>query len=177
MWGETMGEYIFSISEKTYKEIKDKLDDLNILDEKYGKSLDENEIRNSMRMVDKLKDIIEQTLLDAGERNEPLITIEDELNEGRIVINFKRYFARQDHSMINIRQGPLDPEAVKEYWKKLTNFIENEDGKKKVIQYCIETEDYDYTNDQIESIFNKWISILNHAAENGNWFYHHVNLE
>jgi hypothetical protein len=69
--------------------------------------------------------------------------------------------------------GPLAPETVSAYFIKLLTFLEN-DGKKNAIEYCKEEIDYYRDEEQIEEIFDKWISILKHASENGNWYYHHV---
>jgi hypothetical protein len=169
-----MVDFIFSVTNEVFEKVIIMLNEIDQLEKEWDKNMDdENERLKIIKMQDELKYKITKILIESGEKHEELMVVDEEFDEGSMVLHFGYYFGEYDSSMKVIQERAMSPETVSAYFIKLLTFLEN-DGKKNAIEYCKEEIDYYRDEEQIEEIFDKWISILKHASENGNWYYHHV---
>lgn len=167
-----MMSQIFSFGSKLFEEVKPLFSEMaNLRD-----MMDEEETREGMikliRKKDELEEKIYDMLIKNGAKHEEL---ENEEHEHTIAFDLELFFNEYDNSIDLTTDGPLDPKAVERNWRRIKDIVENANGKKKAIKYVKKLEEnLSLDPEEIGKIFDKWQSILRHAAENGNFFYLYI---
>jgi len=168
-----MSGYLFSIKPKTFEKIETKFQELEELKKKTNEITDLKTLRPLTKKQEKIEEEIMDLLIQKKERNEFLESFEDEIDELSIVLDFVIFFAKRNFIMADIKENPIAPDRVKKYWERLEHLLQKGREKKAALLYCKKSQTaYTYEIKNIESVFDKWVSVLKHAAENGNWFYY-----
>ena len=174
-----LGSYIFSIPPDVFEKIKPLIKELDDIYEKRPK-LEKNDNMKLWDRESELDDRIEKLLLDADVKKEELELDPDgdcRPDEMGMVLTFKTtLFFEIDESVrtvYKIFENPLSPELTKKFTVWLLDLIEKTDAKKHLVDYAADKYDR-YPKEQIEKVFDKWISMLKYSSEHGNWIYYHL---
>ena len=171
--------WYFSIRPETYKEAKTMMEGLNSL---HQKRLGSKAISREMReeIINQQMDLEEKLTEFLSKKSDASLKLLNENFGGDMVSRFERFISDNYGGLsdfISKGKGPgYAPDSVKRYYEAIKKVFKDEKKRKAALASAEELVEDEFSSDP-KDVFDRWTSVIKHAAEHGNWYYELVTLD
>lgn len=165
-----MVSYIFSVKPEIFEETKPILEGIADLEKEFEKNVDDDEKSlNILHEQYRLKDQIETFLLKNADVN---LELDVESGESNLIDSFMFFlFEKNPIYRQKMYVAIINPDDVKWCWNNISRYLKKSSVRDEMVKYALEHQPQEISKKRSMELLEKWLSILKHAAEHGNYYY------